>query len=229
MLDRLVEQAPAFFTAANAAFLLTALGRTLLMTAIGCSLGFLFGLGIAVLRRTRSRALAPARAAAMLVVETFRRLPFLVILILVLFATQILAPELSLLGIATVAVTLAATAFLSEIIRAGLESVPRAQSEGAEALNLSAWQTFWLVMLPQSWRVILPPAAAFMVMFIKDTSLASHLGIVELTFSGKILVNRGFSPVLGFGAVLLLYYALSWPLGRLAARLEARLAPSRNQ
>ncbi|GGI91780.1 hypothetical protein GCM10007973_30070 [Polymorphobacter multimanifer] len=148
---------------------------------------------------------------------------------MVLFGVQPLVPEISLIGIATIAVTLVATAFLSEIIRAGLESVPRAQVEGAAAMNFSAWQSFWLVVLPQSWRVILPPAAAFMVMFIKDTSLASHLGVVELTFSGKILVNRGSSPVLGYGIVLLGYFILSWPLGRLARMLEVRLAPSRNQ
>ena len=227
MLEQIAQQSQTFFTGPIATFLFAALGRTLLMTLVGCSIGFAAGLGIAVLRRTKSRILAPARMMAMLLVETFRRMPFLVILILVLFGSQLLVPELSLLGIATVAATLAATAFLSEIIRGGLDSVPPTQVEGAETLNLSAWHIFWLVVLPQSWRVILPPAAAFMVMFIKDTSLASHLGVVELTFSGKILVNRGFSPVLGFGAVLLLYFALSWPLGRLAAWLETRLAPSR--
>lgn len=228
MIDAIVSAAPRFFTLGTTEFLLAALLRTLWMTVFGCSLGFAFGMGIAVLRRTRAWALAPARLIAMLVVETFRRLPFLVILILVLFATQIVAPGLSLLGIATVAITLAATAYLSEIIRAGLESVPRQQVEGAEALNFSPVQLFFLVVLPQSWRVILPPAAAFMVMFVKDTSLASYLGVVELTFAGKILVNRGYPPSLGFGAVLLLYFALSWPLGRLAKRLETRLAPSRH-
>jgi polar amino acid transport system permease protein len=228
MMQAIADAAPRFFTPGVAAFLLAALARTVWMTLIGCGLGFALGMAIAVLRRTRGRALAPARLAAGLLVELFRRLPFLVILILVLFTTQIAAPGLSLLGIATVAITLAATAHLSEIVRAGLESVPRQQVEGAEALNFSAANILWLVVLPQSWRVILPPAAAFMVMFVKDTSLASYLGVVELTFAGKILVNRGFPPSLGFGAVLILYFVVSWPLGRLAQQLEARLAPSRH-
>ena len=72
-----------------------------------------------------------------------------------------------------------------------------------------------MVILPQAWKVILPPAAAFIVMFIKDTSLASQIGVVELTFAGKMLVNRGFSPVLGFGAILIAYFVLSYPLSRL--------------
>ena len=63
-------------------------------------------------------------------------------------------------------------------------------------------------------------------MFVKDTSLASQLGVIELTFAGKMLVNRGFSPLLGFGAILVCYFALSWPLSRAAAHLEKRLAAS---
>lgn len=229
MIERLINEAPAFFTRDTAVFLGLALSRTLFMTIVGCVAGFVFGLGLAVLRRSRAGWLAPPRLLAAGYVELFRRIPFLVILIMVLFSVQAFAPDLSLLGVAAVAVTLAATAYLSEIVRAGLESVPKAQVEGAQVLGLSAMQAFWLVILPQSWRVILPPAAAFMVMFIKDTALASHLGVVELAFSGKILVNRGFSPVYGFGAVLILYFLLSWPLGRMAAWLETRLAVSRHR
>jgi polar amino acid transport system permease protein len=229
MIATLIEQAPEFFAAGNMRFVAAALGRTIAMTAIGCTLGFVIGAALAVLRGSRAPALAPLRWAATLYVETFRRVPFLVILIMVLFALQPVAPQMSLLAIATVAVTLVATAFLSEIVRAGLESVPRQQVEGASALNFSSWQALFLVILPQAMRVIVPPAAAFVVMFVKDTSLASYLGVVELTFSGKILVNRGFSPMLGFGIVLVLYFALSWPLSLAAQRLEKRLAAPRNR
>jgi polar amino acid transport system permease protein len=227
MIDLILEQAPRFFSWTTAEFLLHAVGRTLWMTLIGCSIGFAAGLLIAVLRTSTARALLPLRLLAILYVETFRRIPFLVILFIVLFAIQPLAPQASLLTIATVSVVLLATAFLSEIIRAGLESVPRQQVEGAKALNFGPAATLVHVVLPQSWRVILPPAAAFVVMFIKDTSLASFIGVAELTFAGRVLVNNGFSPVLGFGSVLLIYFAISYPLSRLAAQLEKRLAPTR--
>lgn len=229
MLDQVITQAPEFFTSGTATFLLEAVARTLWMTLIGCSIGFVLGLAIAVLRQSRSAVLMPLRLLAIGYVEFFRRIPFLVILFIVLFAAQPIVPEASLLTLATIAVVLIATAFLSEIIRAGLESVPRQQKEGAAALNFSAAQTLFNVLLPQSWRVILPPAAAFMVMFIKDTSLASFIGVAELTFAGKVLVNNGFSPVLGFGTILILYFVISYPLARLASRLEKRLAPSRNR
>ena len=77
-------------------------------------------------------------------------------------------------------------------------------------------------------QVILPPAFAFMVMFIKDTALASQMGVVELTFAGKILSNRGFSATLTFGVILLAYFILSYPLTRLGRYLEKRLGASRN-
>lgn len=226
MFDRILEEAPQFFSPSNLVFIGQAMGRTLTMTLIGCGVGMLFGLLIAVLRMSTSPVLLPLRAIAVLYVETFRRIPFLVILFIVMFAIEPLVQGASLLGIATVSVCLLSTAFLSEVIRSGLESVPQQQIEGARTLNFSSLQMLLLVVLPQSWKVILPPAAAFVVMFVKDTSLASQLGVIELTFAGKMLVNRGFSPLLGFGAVLVSYFALSYPLSRFAAYLEKRLASS---
>lgn len=224
MFEQITEQLPLFFNYHNIVFLLQAAGRTLVMTIIGCTVGFVFGFLIAVLRGSSSAWLLPFRIVGIAYVEFFRRIPFLIILFIVLFVIEPLIPGASLLAIATVSVCLLSTAFLSEVIRAGLGSVPAQQIEGARALNFNAIQTLFMVVLPQSWKVILPPAAAFIVMFVKDTSLASQLGVIELTFAGKMLVNRGFSPVLGFGAVLLCYFALSYPLSRLAAHLEKRLA-----
>jgi len=226
MFERLIEEAPLFFNYHNLVFILQAMGRTLGMTVVGCSVGFFFGLLIAVLRRSSARALQPFRAIAIAYVETFRRIPFLVILFIVLFVIEPMLPGTSLLGIATVSICLLSTAFLSEIIRSGLESVPPQQIEGARTLNFSSLQMLIMVILPQSWRVIVPPATAFIVMFVKDTSLASQLGVIELTFAGKMLVNRGFSPVLGFGTILICYFALSYPLSRFSAYLEKRLASS---
>jgi len=219
--------AAGFFTADTAAFLAAALGRTLWMTLVGCTLGFAIGMVLALVRRTRARWLAPVRWLAMAHVELFRRVPFLVLLMFVLFSVQAVAPELGLLGIATMAVTLAASAYLAEIVRAGLDAVPAPQVESAAVLGLGWWDSLTRVVLPQAWGVILPPAAAFMVMFVKDTALASQLGVVELAFSARILVNKGISPVLGFGAVLVLYALISWPLGRAAAWLETRLGERR--
>jgi polar amino acid transport system permease protein len=84
------------------------------------------------------------------------------------------------------------------------------------------------VVLPQAWKVVLPPAFGFFVLFIKDTALASQIGVIELTYAGKVLNNKGFSAALVFGAVLAIYFAISYPLTRLGRRLEARLVVSRH-
>ncbi len=229
MLEHILAQAPRFFTHYTLVFLLQAMGRTLALTLLGCGFGFAFGLGVAALRLTRAVWLLPARGLAILFVEVFRRIPFLVILFIVVFAVQVVNNDVSLFTIALVAICLVSTAFMSEIIRAGLESVPKQQVEAAEVLNFGFWRTLLTVQLPQAWRVILPPGFAYIVMFIKDTSLASQMGVVELTFTGKVLMNRGFSPFLVYGAILLCYFILSYPLSRLGSYLEVRLASPRSR
>lgn len=226
MLDRIVQEAPRFFTYYNAIFILQAMGTTLLLTALGCMTGFIFGFPIAAIRSTRAVAMLPFRILVTVYVEVFRRIPFLVTLFIVMFAIQVISRDISLFTIAVISICMLSTAFMSEIIRAGMESVPRQQVEAAETLNFGFWRTQFRVILPQSWKVIIPPAFAFMVMFIKDTSLASQMGVIELTFSGKSLMNRGFSPFLVYGAVLAGYFVISYPLARLGAYMEKRLASS---
>lgn len=226
MLDRILQEAPRFFTYYNIIFVLQGMGTTLLLTALGCVIGFVFGFVIAAVRSTKSLALLPFRILVTTYVEIFRRIPFLVTLFIIMFAIQIVSRNISLFTIAVISICLLSTAFLSEIIRAGMESVPQQQVEAAETLNFGFWRTQLRVILPQSWKVIIPPAFAFMVMFIKDTSLASQMGVIELTFTGKSLMNRGFSPFLVYGAILFGYFVMSYPLARLGAYMEKRLATS---
>lgn len=229
MLDRLLSELPQFLGYYNVLFLAKAALATVALAAIGSLTGAAAGLLIAMTRLTRSSWLAPARWLAMLITELFRRVPFLVTLMLVFFAFQIAGADLPLFAVALVAVVLIATAYLGEIVRAGFESVHRNQWEAAQAMNFSLLETVRYVILPQAWRVILPPAFAFFVMFIKDTALASQIGVIELTYAGKVLNNKGFSAALVFGTLLVLYFLISYPLARLGARLEAKLARARHR
>ena len=224
----LLAQFPHFFTYYNAIFLLGALLRTLGLTAIGCGIGLVLGFAIAVFRRTRTVLFMPVRALCILFVELFRRIPFLVTLLLVFYASQVIGFELPLLAIASISVCLIATAYISEIVRAGLDSVHPNQWDSAAVCNFSLLQTLWLVVVPQAWRIILPPAFAFFLLFLKDSALASQIGVVELTYAGKVLNNRGFAPALTFGTILLLYFVLSYPLTRVGQRMEAYLSRSRH-
>ncbi len=229
MWERLVEEAPSFFSYYNVIFLLKAALATVALSAIGCLLGVLFGTLLALLRLTSAAVVAPFRWLGILYTEIFRRIPFLVTLMLVFFAVQLSGNDLPMFGVAAVSVTLIASAFLAEIVRAGFESVHRNQWDAAAAMNFGMLDTVRYVILPQAWRIILPPAFGFFVLFIKDTALASQIGVIELTFAGKVLNNKGFSAVLVFGTILVAYFSVSWPLSRLGKHLEFRLASSRHR
>ena len=227
MWERIVEELPRFFTYYNVVFFLKAMFTTFLLSLIGCVLGSIFGGVLAVIKITKGKFLWPLRAVALIYVEFFRRIPFLVTLLLIFFFFQALGLEVSVFTVALVSVWIIATAFIAEIVRSGLEAVPTPQWEAAAVMNFSLLQTLGTVILPQAWKIILPPAFSFFVLFIKDTALASQIGVVELTYSAKVLNNKGFSAALAFGVVLLLYYMLSYPLAKFGAWMEKTLEISK--
>jgi polar amino acid transport system permease protein len=224
-----LAELPEFLGYYNLRFLFEAALTTFALSAIGCIFGALAGLALAVLRLTHARALLPLRLLAILFTEFFRRVPFLVTLMLLFFLFQLCGADLPLFVVAATSVAAIAAAFLAEIVRAGFESVHRNQWDAAAAMNFGLMDTIGHVVLPQAWKVVLPPAFGFFVLFIKDTALASQIGVIELTYAGKVLNNKGFSAALVFGAVLALYFAISYPLSRLGRRLEARLVVSRHR
>jgi len=228
-MERLIHQLPRFFSPGHLILLAEAMGTTLALTFIGCVTGFLLAFLLVFFRRTPGILGFPLRLIAIFYVEIFRRIPFLVVTYLVLFFIQAFVSDASLFTIAVVAICIYATAYTADIIRGGFDSVARQQIEAATAMNFSRWHTLTAVIIPQSWPVILPPAVAFAVSFIKDTALVSQVGVFELTFRGKELNNEGFSGILVFGTISLLYFAMSYPLSRWGRWLEKRLAPSRSQ
>lgn len=224
MWAQLVEEAPRFFGYWNLLFIGEALLNTLLLSWIGAGVGFGFGFLFAICRHPRLFGWLPLRILATLYVELFRRIPFLVKLMCVFFAFQLSGTQASLFTVALVTVILSAAAFAAEIARAGLESIPAPQWDAAEAMNFGRWRTLMRVVAPQSWRVVLPPLFGYTVGFIKSTSIASQIGVMELTYAAKILNTRGFSALLCFGTILLLYFLVCWPTKHLGERLERRLA-----
>jgi polar amino acid transport system permease protein len=224
---RLLHEIGAFATWYNLVFLVQAGARTLLLSAAGCLCGFVLGFILAVLRHTVGRALLPARVLGVMYVEIFRRIPFLVTLFLVFYAFQALNMDVSVFWVAVVSTCVIGTAYLSEVVRAGFAAVPRAEWDAAATMNFSLFQTLRFVVAPQAWKTIVPPAFAFFLSFIKDSALASQIGVVELTYAGKVFNNRGLAPSVAFGSVLLAYFVISYPLAKAGARVEARLAVSR--
>ncbi len=228
-MDRLIQEIPSFFSIWNVIFLLKAMGVTFLLSLLGCLFGFGLGVILAIFRKTTSKLLLPVRIIIIIYIEVFRRVPFLVSLLLIFYIFQIVKISDSLFFIAIVTVCLIATAYISEIVRSGIESVHQTQWDAAIAMNFSYYETLKEVIFPQAWKVIFPPAFSFFILFIKDTALASQIGVMELTFAGKVLNNKGFSPILVFGTILILYFILSFPLDRFGKYMEARYATNSNR
>ena len=224
MFDLFFDQSSRFFTWVNAWLGFQAMIKTMGRTVIGGGIGAIIGYILSFIRRTPGWYWFWARWPMILYVEIFRRIPFLVLLFLVLFVMKGAGVDVSLFATACIAITIISTAFISEIIRAGLDSVHQNQWDTAESLNFGRIKTLSYVIMPQAWKVILPPAFAFFVMFIKDTALASQVGVLELTLVAKLYNNRGISAILAFGTCLVLYFILSFPLTNLGWWMEKRLA-----
>jgi polar amino acid transport system permease protein len=225
----LLEEMPRFWTYHNGLLLLQAMGMTLLLSVAGVLGGTVLGGALALLRLGRGARFIVPKALAIGYVEVVRRIPFLVTLMLVFFGFRFLRVNLDVVLVSVVVVILISAAYLAEIVRAGIQSVHRTQWDAAAAMNLGTASTLRHVVLPQAWRVIVPPTVAYFLGLVKDTALASQLSVLELTYAGKLLRTRGFSGALVYGTVLLLYFGLSYPLALLGARLEARLAAARHR
>lgn len=219
----LANEAPRFFTWWNMLFLGQAVLNTLIASVIGCALGYALGFLLATLRLPQVMPFGPIRATAIFWVELFRRIPFLVLLLLVFFLGQALRLEAPLWAVAITAVAIRMSALAAENIRAGYDSVRPQQWEAALTMNLPALTALRRVVLPQSWRVILPPSIVHVLSMVKETSLVSQIGFIEITFAAKMLTQRGFSAILTYGTALILYFCVSWAFALLARAAEQHL------
>jgi polar amino acid transport system permease protein len=193
---------------------------TLALTAVAFVGGGLLGFVVAL---SRVSGFGPLRWVVSGYVVLIQGTPLLVLMFLMYFGIAMAGFELSPLKAAGLALTLYASAFLGEIWRGCIESVPRTQWEAAECLPLTRTQRMRLVILPQAFRIATPPTVGFMVQIVKNSSLASVVGFVELTRAGQLVNNSIFDPLPVFLSVALLYFAMCYPLSLLSRRFEARL------
>jgi polar amino acid transport system permease protein len=202
-------------------FILEAARWTLLLSAMAFLGGAIGGLLVALARTSNSPA---ARVGATVFVQVFQGTPLLLQLFLVFFGAPVLGWDINPWLAAGVALILNTSAFLGEIWRGCIQAIPRGQWEAAEALGLHYVDRMRDVVLPQAFKIALPPTVGYMVQVVKGTSLAAIIGFTEVTRAGQIINNATFQPLLVFGVVALIYFALCWPLSLLAGRMERRRA-----
>lgn len=206
-------------------FILEAAKWTLALSLIAFIGGAILGLVIALARTSESKA---ARGLAIGFIQIFQGTPLLLQLFLIFFGAPVLGLDINPWIAAGAALILNSAAFLGEIWRGCIQSVPRGQWEAARSLGLRYPGLMRYVVLPQAVKVAVPPTVGYLVQVIKGTSLAAIIGFVELTRAGQIVNNATFQPFLVFSIVAAIYFALCWPLSLLSQRLEARYAaPSR--
>lgn len=205
-------------------YLLDAAKWTVVLSLLAFAGGAVLGLALALARVSQ---LWLPRALASGYIQVIQGTPLLIVLFLSYYGLGILGFKLIPLVAAGVSLTLYAGAFLGEIWRGCIEAVPRTQWEASDCLGLNRFQQYAYVVLPQSFRLAIPPTVGFMVQIVKNTSLASVIGFVELARAGQIVNNSTFEPFLVFGAVGAVYFALCYPLSVTSRYLERKLHVAR--
>ncbi|MGW7200112.1 amino acid ABC transporter permease [Streptomyces chryseus] len=204
----------------------TALRNTVVYTLSGFVFGLVLGLLIALMRLS---SVAPYRWVASVYIEFFRGLPALLIFIFVGVAVPLAFPGTEIpggtYGKVALGLGLVAAAYMAETIRAGIQAVPKGQMEAARSLGFSHARAMVSVIIPQAFRIVIPPLTNELVLLFKDSSLVLFLGVTleerELTKFGRDLASQtaNSTPILVAG---LCYLIVTVPLSFVVRRLEAR-------
>lgn len=156
-------------------------------------------------------------------VDVIRGTPFLVQVFIIFFILPSIGIELEAFPAAVIALSNLAASFICEIVAGGILAVPYGQREAATASGLSAYQQLRYIILPQAMRTILPPLVGQYVLLVKDSSVVSAIGVVDLTRVGWLTVQRVPEGLMVFGLVGILYFAICYPLINLSSTLEKRM------
>jgi polar amino acid transport system permease protein len=220
----------------NFSVVLDGFWQTLLLSGIAGALSLTWGLILALLRQLPGKALAPVRAVTIGYIDVFRGIPLLLIMLLVsgslgAFAAEGTIPDS--IGIprwfgkpdpfwyGVIAITITYGAYMAEVYRAGIEAVPGGQMEAARSLGMSHGQSMRYVIVPQAVRKVIPPLLNDFIALMKDTSLVSVIGFVEVVQAGRDIQSETFnSSALTLGAIFFLIFTI--PLARLVDYLISR-------
>jgi polar amino acid transport system permease protein len=209
----------------------TALKNTILYTACGFTLGLALGLVLALMRLS---SVGPYRWMSTTFIEFFRGVPALVVFLALSVGIPTAFPGYvvpgDVLGTATLALGLVGGAYLAETIRAGIQAVPKGQTEAARSLGMSGPRAMVSIVIPQAFRIILPPLTNELILLTKDSSLVYLLGYtastVELTSFGRQALNqeKNMTPIV---VISLCYLLITVPLSLVVRRMEARAGRAR--
>jgi His/Glu/Gln/Arg/opine family amino acid ABC transporter permease subunit len=208
-------------------FLLRGLQSTVFAASVAIVLSTIFGVLLALGRLSRLRL---ARIPSVVYIETIRALPVFLMIIFTFFALPKLGLQVSVEWAVIIALTIYTSSVNAEIIRAGIQSIEKGQTEAARSLGLSYGATMRYVILPQALQRMIPPLVAQFITLLKDTSLGVVIGMTELLRAGEIIYRGVYNgklnnnPLESLFIVALIYFVVCYALSLVTNRLERQWA-----
>lgn len=201
--------------------LMQGLRLTIIVTIGSLVLSTVLGLVWALMRVSGIWLLA---GTAKVIVNIIRGIPIIIQLFYIYFVLPDFGISLTAVQAAIIGLGIAYSAYQSENFRAGIEAIDHGQLEAAQSIGMGWWLTMRRAILPQAFRIVLPPYGNIMIMMLKDSSQASTITVAELALQGKLIASSTFQNTTVFTLVALLYLCMSLPLMLLVSRLEISFA-----
>ncbi|MBU5294779.1 amino acid ABC transporter permease [Anaerosalibacter bizertensis] len=202
-------------------YYLIGIKTTLLISFLSLIIGSTLGALLSLLKLSKVK---PLRFISTAYIEIVRGTPIMVQIALVYFGSYvILGTNMDGFLAALIAVSLNSAAYVAEIIRSGIQSIDKGQMEASRSLGLSNSQTMRYIIMPQAIRNILPALGNEFVTLIKETSVASTIGVADLMYASKIVQSSSFQPFNPLIIVAIIYFIITFSLSQLVGLLERRL------
>lgn len=208
------------FSTNHLIYLLDGLLWTVVLSALAFILGGVAGFFVMLARISRFRWL---RRVALVYIQIVQGTPLLIQMFILYFGLGVFGISVPPLVAAGLGMMVYTSSYLGEIWRGAVGSIAKTQFEAAECLGLTRWQALQDVILPQALKIATPPTVGFLVQLVKNTSLASVVGFLELTRAAQVINNSLFQPFLVFGIAAVLYFCVCYPLSAWSRSLERKL------
>lgn len=206
-------------------YLFKGLTQTLLLSLITIALSIPLAIILGLIRSIRNRH--PVIVAIQYLIGAYvfvvRGTPLMLQLMFVFFGLPFMGINLSSFTSGIIALSSYSIAYMTEVVRTGVESIGQTQWDGASSLGFNYLQTMRHIVLPQAVRIMLAPSVSFFIGLIKDSSLCAVIGIVELSRAGRVIVERTHEALFIFSVVATMYFVICYPLARFSKYVERRL------
>ncbi len=202
-------------------FMLEGAGHTLWLTLWGTVIGTALGLVFGWIKTLPARVLT---VPVNFITDAIRSVPLLIQFVLWSSGVGILGFNVSVFEISVIALSLYMAAYVSEVVRGGIQAVPKMTRKAARSLGMTSWQDLRYVVLPLGTNIVLPAWIGLVLGLMKDTSLVAVIGYIELLRASQIIINRTQEPLLVLVGAGVFYFALGYPISKLSGRLKPRYA-----